>query len=289
MSKFNSDLIDDLARQRVVIFAGAGVSSSALTPSGASIKGWDAFLQGMLKHVNSLLALQVKNLLDKKDYLLACELLQRNLQDSWENHVTAEFGQMAQPSRLHEALIGLDQRLILTTNFDKLIESCWISKIGNSTHLPIVVSGIKETAFKILKDHSRKYLVKIHGTVDQPETLIFSRSEYIRMAFGNSLYSSFLEILLLTYTFLFVGFSMEDPAITSLMEMYALRYPNTRPHYIISPSGLEENIKSLYRTLRRLAIIEYDASLGYGEVPRVVDDLAEEARTRRKLIYAGTV
>src|SRR5262249_44953737 len=148
-----------------------------------------------------------------------------------------------------------DQRIIVTTNFDKLLEMSWQSKIGFATHFPQVITSIDPNIFNLLKDHGGKYLIKLHGTIDDVRTLIFSRSEYIRMAFGSSVYSTFLETLLLNYTFLFIGFSMEDPAISSLMEMYALRYPRARPHYIVSATGLEKNIIEINKRLRKLIAI----------------------------------
>ncbi len=254
MYTFNSDLVDDLARQKVVLFLGSGVSSSAITASGTRIKGWDAFLRDISSRVAQPLNTQITEILEKKDYLLAAELLKRDLQDDWEFLLTSEFGQNAQPSRLHESLINLNQRLIFTTNFDKLIESCWGSKIGQSSHLPTIMSGINGNTFRILRDHSGKYLIKLHGCIDSPESIIFSRSDYIKMAFGNIMYSSFMDVMLLSHTFLFIGFSMDDPAISSIMEMYTLRYPNMRPHYILSPSGTPDNIKNIYLQLRRLKV-----------------------------------
>ncbi len=290
MLAFNPDLVDDLARQRVVLFLGSGVSSSAQTATGSKIKGWHDFLQSALDRVEPMeLQDQVRDLLGKRDYLLASELLQQHLQEAWDTLVTDEFTQMAQPSALHEALIALDQRLIFTTNFDKLVESCWVSRIGASTHLSTVISRIDDSSFRILKDHSGKYLVKIHGTVDDPSTMIFSRSEYIRLAFGNVMYSSFLEVTLLTYTFLFVGFSMEDPAIASLMEMYALRFPKTRPHYIIVPAGMQANIKEIFKRLRRLQVIEYDPTSNHAKLAELISKLAEVVRARRKEILADTM
>jgi hypothetical protein len=288
MPTFNPDLVDDLARQRVVLFLGAGVSASAKTHSGAKIKGWEEFLRGALGKVDPALSTQISGILDKKDFLLAAELLQGALRDDWEGLLTGEFGQNAEPSPLHAALISLDQRLIFTTNFDKLIESSWGSKIGVATHLPTVIPKIEEDTFRLLKDHSGKYLVKIHGTVDAPAGMIFSRSEYIRLAFGNILYSSFMEVMLLTHTFIFVGFSIDDPAISGLMEMYALRYPKSRPHYIIVPAGMPENIKGIFSKLRKLKVLEYENTSDHAELPPLVNALAEEVRSRRKLLLAGS-
>lgn len=286
MTEFNADLVDDLARQRVVLFLGAGVTASAVTRSGGRMKGWEAFLRACLSEVGPELKAQIEYLLDRKDFLLACELLQSSIGDRWPNLVRTEFNQMAEPSPLHAALISLAQRIILTTNFDKLIDTCWESKIGAGTHLPVVLNSIEPTIFNLLKDHSNKYLVKIHGSVDNTETLIFSRSEYIRLAFGNIVYSSFLEMLLLNYTFLFVGFSMEDPAIYSLMELYALRYPKARPHYLFAPKGVPDNILEINLRLRKLKIMQYDPSDGHAALPTLVNELAEAAQKRRRELLA---
>lgn len=289
MATFNADLIDDLARQKVVLFLGAGVSASADTRTGGKIKGWDAFLNAMSDKVDSALQKQVKELLGQKDYLLACEILQTSLGDSWENEVNQEFGQAADPSPLHEAIISLDQRIIITTNFDKLLETSWESKIGVATHFPRVATKIDANIFSMLKDHSGKYLIKLHGTIDDTASLIFSRSEYIRMAFGSATYATFLETMLLNYTFLFIGFSMDDPAIASLMEMYALRYFKARPHYIVSPEGTAANILEINKRIRKLVAITYDSSGNHTKLPPLISELAKQTKTRRKEILAAAI
>lgn len=106
MSTFNADLVDDLARQKVVLFVGAGVSASATTRAGGRIKGWESFLRDMCLKVDTELAQQAEEFISKKDFLLACEILQTALSDEWEKLVSDEFGQMAEPSPLHKALIS---------------------------------------------------------------------------------------------------------------------------------------------------------------------------------------
>ncbi|MEN3226509.1 SIR2 family protein [Methylorubrum rhodesianum] len=287
MASFNADLLDDLARQRVVLFLGAGVSSSATTRAGGRIKGWERFLIDACDAVEQGLSTQVRQLIEAKDFLLASELLQQALGEVWERMIIEEFGQMADPSELHDATISLDQRIILTTNFDKLIEVSWEAKLGNDTHLPRVVSSLDAGHFSILKDHRGKYLVKIHGTVDNPNNIVFSRSDYIRLAFGNPTYTAFLEVLLLSYTFVFIGFSMDDPAIVSLMEMYALRYPKSRPHYILSPKGRPDNILEINRRLRKLLAIQYEPDASHSHLPPLLRDLAEQMRQKRREIFAA--
>lgn len=286
---FNADLIDDMARQKVVLFLGAGVSSSALTATGTRIAGWEKFLLDMCGHASKSASCQAKALIEKKDYLLACEILQSDLAESWERHVTAEYGQRATPSALHESISRLDQRIIITTNFDKLIEVALETAGDHTTHYPIVISSVDDRVFRALKDHSGRYVIKIHGTVDDAKTLIFSRSEYIRLAFGNFNYTSFLENLLLNYTFLFIGFSMDDPAICSLMELYAHRYPSSRPHYLFAPEPIESNIVDIYKRLRKLVVYPYDPINNHAKLPKTIDDLAEKIKSKKKELLANAL
>jgi len=202
----NADLIDDLAREKAVLFLGAGVSASAKTSTGGRIADWNSFLSSLCNDVAEPIASQVKALISAKDYLLAGEVLQSALAEGWEGKITEHFGQKATPSHLHAALIALRQRIILTTNFDKLLEVAFEQMDEADTHYPTVIAKMEDDVFRALKDHTRKYIIKIHGTVDDPSSRILSRSEYIRLAFGNSYYSGFLENLLLNYTFLFVAF-----------------------------------------------------------------------------------
>ncbi|MBR8032438.1 SIR2 family protein [Burkholderia vietnamiensis] len=283
---FNNDLLRDLAEDKVVLFLGAGVSASSLIDGGPAFKGWPAFLKYAAESRESNLRDQIIGLVDGKDYLLACQILQDDYEDEWQELIMAEYGKAAEPSRLHRSLISLGQRLIVTTNFDKLIETAWSQSIPAGSRAFKVISTIDENVFRCLKDYDTPYLIKIHGSVDNTSSLVFSRSEYIKLAFGNNRYSSFLDAILLNYTFLFIGFSMDDPAISSLMEMYALNYPGARPHYIVTPEGGHENIAEINKKLRKLSMIKYDSSNGHAKLPDLIDDLARAANAKRRDILA---
>lgn len=284
---FNSDLVRDLAEDKVVLFLGAGVSASSLIDGAPAFKGWPDFLKEAAKSRSEQLRSQVVELISSKDYLLACQLLQDDYEEQWQDLITAEYGKAAEPSALHRSLMTLKQRLILTTNFDKLIESAWSQYMSAGSRSFKVISTIDEGVFRVLKDYETPYLIKIHGSVDNTASLVFSRSEYIRLAFGNVRYSSFLDALLLNYTVLFVGFSMDDPAISSLMEMYTLNYPGARPHYIITPEGGQRNIGDINKKLRKLSMLTYDPVDRHAKLPDLIDQLAIAAADKRRDIIAA--
>lgn len=286
---FNTDLVDDLAREKVVLFLGAGVSASAVTASGGRIAGWEAFLRKVCDAAPQEIKIQALALIDRKDYLLACEILQLALAEEWGRLLAVEFGQKATPSKLHEAIMRLQQRIIVTTNLDKLLEAAWDSAPGADTHYPTVISSVNSGVFRSLKDHSSRYIIKLHGTIDDEKSLVFSRSEYIRLAFGNANYSAYIENLLLNYTFLFVGFSMDDPAIISLMEMYALRYPSSRGHWMITSQSIEPNLVDVFKKMRKLSFISYDERDNHAELPPLIEKVGEAAKARRREIYASSI
>ncbi len=284
---FNNDLLRDLAEYRVVLFLGAGVSASAQIAGSPAFKGWSDFLRDAAQNCDADLKDQVLSLIDAKDYLLACQLLQDSYADEWQELLTAEYGKAAEPSRLLKSLMSLKQRIVITTNFDKLIEAAWTQYLKSGSRNFKVLSTIDRNVFRALKDFETPYLIKIHGSVDNASSLVFSRSEYIRMAFGNENYATVLDSILLNYTILFVGFSMDDPAISSLMELYALNYPDARPHYIVIPEGSPENITEINKKLRKLSAIKYDSSDRHSRLTDLIDKLAKDANDKRREIIAG--
>jgi hypothetical protein len=285
---FNNDFLTDLARERVVPFLGAGVSASASIDGRPAYLDWKNFLLSVAKTRAENLRDQIKNLIESNDFLLACQLLQDECRDDWQTFLANEYGKDAEPSELHRAILALSQRLIVTTNFDKLIETAWPTtkeKFLGGRSLK-VLSFVDQTVFKCLKDFETPYLIKLHGSIDIPEKLIFSLESYIKMAFGNERYSSFFESVLINYTVLFIGFSMRDPAILSLMEMYAHKYPHARPHYILSSQSQPENIRVINMRFRKLIAIEYQDDNNHEALPRILSELREGANQKRRDLVA---
>lgn len=279
---FNNDLLCDLAEDKVALFLGAGVSASSEINEKPAFKGWSDFLEEAAKSREESLRNQILELIKRRDYLLACQILQDSYEHEWQELITTEYGKSAEPSRLHKSIISLRQRLIITTNFDKLIETAWLQSSSTGDRGFKVISNIDANVFRCLKDHDTPYLIKIHGSVDNTSSLVFSRSEYIKLAFGNNKYTNFLDAILLNYTILFIGFSMDDPAISSLMEMYTLNYPNARPHYIVTPQGGNEKISEINKKLRKLSTIEYDSSNKHKKLPDLIEKLAQSANKKRR-------
>jgi NAD-dependent SIR2 family protein deacetylase len=278
---FNVDLLDDLANKRVVLFVGAGASKWAKPRGGGTFRGWREFLefacekidQKKLKHL-------IKQQIDKSDFLIASELIKDALKEEWRTVLLNEFQQAADASRLHKALISLEQRIIVTTNFDKLIENAWSESCPNSW--PTVISTVDAKAFRLFRD-SNPYVIKLHGSIDDPGSVVFDKSSYQKSAFYNQFYRELIGTLLLTHTFIFVGFSMEDPAVSLFIESHAFRYGDTRPHYIFMPGREISEIDELSRKLRKLFVLRYSEKDEHVALVEALEQLAVDMRDRRRL------
>lgn len=288
--KFGQDLVDDIANGRCVVFLGAGASASVQTRDGERIKDWRGFLQWAAEKVpDNGSKSAAKRLIKDGDFLMACEMLRASMdKEDWQRILREEFAKVGEPSELHKAVAALGQRIHVTTNFDKHLETAWGVINPGITHHPNLITRLDQNAFKALRNNE-SYIIKLHGSIDDPSTMIFARSDYNELAIGNWAYNEFLKALLLTHTFIFLGFSMADPAISQLVEQHALRHPDSRPHYIFVAGRIDSKLADISRKLRRLYIVNYSAADNHKELPELVNELAELGRKKRREIAASLV
>lgn len=284
---FNSDLVEDAARRRLVLFVGSGVSASAITRQRRRMKQWPQFIKFAARRVGDKQTQELINKYIRQSELpLAAELLKESLSpEDWRDIIHKEFGQVAEPSDLHRAIVRLNQRIIVTTNFDALLENAWNDPALVSTHYPTVITKLDSEIFKVLRD-DQNYLIKLHGSVNEPGSIVFAKSDYMKYAYGNWAYAKMIETLLLTHTFLFLGFSMNDPSISYLVEMHAQSYPGNRPHYIFLPGPISPQIEAITKRLRRLFIMPYSPENGHKELVTRITELADNGINRRKELIA---
>lgn len=283
MRPINPDLINDLAEKRAAIFIGAGVSAGVTTVAGGRIKLWSSFLEDAADLLtDKKLKSHAKQMIKSQDYLMACEMISRGMgTDEWKKLLTAEYAQRGTPTELQKTLMQLNQRIVLTTNFDLYLEGAWNDVNKNATHHPHIVKSIGEDSFQAFRD-SQSYIFKIHGSIDDIDTMIFTKKDYSDKAYGNWAYAKFIETVLLTHTVLFVGFSLSDPAISQVIENYAHNIPNARPHYIFLSGTHTDKYVEINKELRRIFIIPYDKKDNHLELTEIFKRISTLVDSRRR-------
>lgn len=281
--QFTPDLLDDFANNKVAIFLGAGVSAGVATRSGDRIKTWANFLEDTAAKIGTRDKIKiVKDLIKEGDYLFACEILKENLGENWEEILKEEYEKIGSISELQETILKLEPRIIVTTNFDLFIENQWSIFNEKYTHHLQVKNGISSECFSAFRDE-KPYLIKLHGSINHPDSMIFSLSDYAEKAHSNWQYSAFMDTLLCTHTVLFIGFSMKDTAVTNLLEIYAKRYPKSRPHYAFLADFNSEDKIRIMKKHRRLFIIPYSSKNNHLELTDKVKKLLSDVKERKRL------
>lgn len=106
----------------------------------------------------------------------------------------------------HQAFVALRLPLIFTTNYDELIESAH-AEAGVSMR----VSADEEEFKARLSERPEHHLVKLHGSIDRPSTIVLTRDDYSRARTARREMLAHLRHELAGASFLFVGFSLSDP------------------------------------------------------------------------------
>ena len=62
----------------------------------------------------------------------------------------------------------------------------------------------------LLSEANDRYIIKMHGDLDNPDTIVLKESDYIKYEQDHPLISTFIKSLLVNHTFIFLGYSLND-------------------------------------------------------------------------------
>lgn len=158
----------------------------------------------------------------------------------------------------HEALVALGLPLIFTTNFDELIENAHAA-----AGVPIRVSADDQDFKARLAERPDRHLVKLHGSIDRPGTIVLTRDDYSKARAGRREMLGHLRHELASGSFLFVGFSLSDPNFNliydDIRESFGLLAPAS---YTVQ--GWHDPVKERYLTSLDVNTVWLD---GWNDLP----------------------
>ncbi|WP_185447176.1 SIR2 family NAD-dependent protein deacylase [Kribbella qitaiheensis] len=147
--------------------------------------------------------------------------------------------QFVQVTPSHQALVALRLQRLFTTNYDELIEAAY-QKAGE--RLRVSASEAQFTAHRRTVD---AHLVKLHGSIDQPDTIVLTRSDYARIRLERRAMLDHLRSELADAAFLFVGFSLSDPNFNTIHDDLRVVYGMNMPaSYTVQ--GRRNTVKERY-------------------------------------------
>lgn len=190
-------LIDHAKGGNLALFIGSGASVSAGLPT------WNALLEEIAgEHLAELSGLS--------DPLDQGELLRRRLGRHLGDRVAETMQRPPGHALAHALLAGLECREAVTTNFDL----CYESAVRSAGRRLDVVPW--ETA-----SPTQSWLLKMHGTVQEPSSIVLSRRDFVQFQFKSGPSGAVLQALLLTRHLLVVGASFQDSNLLRLVHEVA--------------------------------------------------------------------
>jgi len=189
--------------QELVLFLGAGVST------GAGLPAW----QGLLDALADLLATgrPERDQLHRHDVRDQAALLQKRFRAAGLNFADKISDMLGSShySLAHGLLASLRPRESVTTNFDQLFEVAM--KAGGDDDALCVLP------YEAL-DSGQPWLLKLHGSIDRPDGLVFTRGDYHGAVAANGALFGIVQALLMTRHMLFVGYSLSDDDFYELVQ-----------------------------------------------------------------------
>lgn len=267
-------LVRDLARRRAVIYIGAGVSAGSVSGNGSRPPGWESFLDtGRRKLGRKAIASTIRTCIAQGDLLTACELLQDAMGDEWIDFVESVFLKPGyKPCENHRLLYSLDLPFVLTPNFDKIYDSFVQSETAGST----VVKNYYDVGIPRILRNIDPVVIKVHGTIDDPGRMVFTRSDYAAMRVNYRSFGDALSALWLTHTFFFVGTSLNDPDLRLFLEDNHFQHIDSPAHYMTVPSDeVHRHMDDSIRRNQNLKLLRYSPENEHKELSKSLAELVQ--------------
>lgn len=286
MISWPTPLITELAERRCIIFIGSGVSAGAWKLLDKQNKKhppvWKELLQNILdsksedKFKNKK---QAELLLRKDKYLEAAEIIRYKLLNNAEYNSLIESSFLGyNPSPIHQIVEKLDQKIVVTTNFDELYEN--LCRKGEGEKGYTVIKYYDSGLIARLRSPKR-LIIKAHGCVSEPEKTVLTKSDFFKARSENPGFFSALESLFLTHTLLFIGYSITDPEIQLILENNIITYPSDNPHYAVFAKGSHVSSLEIFKKINNIQSLEYKKNNGHQELIDSLDELSEKVLERR--------
>jgi SIR2-like domain len=164
------------------------------------------------------------------------------------------------PTNIHEALFKLNAPIILTTNYDLLLEDAYARKEDKAANVytyrdtDLALQTIEENRLMIINQGNnqgnkrydvRPIVFKIYGSISSSVDMILTERDFNKKIIQQVDLPDLLSKIFITNTVLLLGFSTFDVELTMLLDNLraALRYDATPDYMFLSKEAVLKDIR----------------------------------------------
>jgi len=274
------ELIENFQNNLGVFFVGAGLSIDAGYPS------WDGLINELIGEAEKVtwipkdkIAEYKKLIGDSSKFLFLAEELRVELGSLFTKYMEQRFQfELHRHTKNHEFIVRTECSLIVTINYDDLIEQAYNAVYGIYPNA-FIYSQAREAANNFWKD--RFFILKAHGDAKRDiDTLILSQKDYRKTLYREPGYRSLLQSIFTTKSIFFVGVSLNDPEFNQLLDFLHDSYHGGGPtHYLlIEKQKSMETISRRYFDDFNIQTITYENAKGdFVELTKTLEVLNAES------------
>ena len=258
--KFLQEYIKAIRDGNAALFAGAGLSR----PSG--FVDWKELLRPLAEDIGL-------NIEDEHDLTLVAQYIQN---ESGNRSVISKsimdtFNREVNLNDNVRILTRLPIETYWTTNYDSLIED-GLREANRNPDVKIEYKQLSNT-----KRDRDAIVYKMHGDVEHPADAVLTKDDYVKYDISYPFFRKVLQGDLISKTFLFIGFSFEDPNLDYVLSQTRLLLgENVRNHFCIMKTVKKDDYteeefgyKKAQQDLRKADLARQGIQIVY------VDDFAE--------------
>lgn len=275
-------LVAELAERRCVVFLGSGASAASPCDNPSKkLPNWEGLLGRLRELLSDTETKQVaQDLITKKQYLDAAQVIHDGVNAADFRRVMREI--FAAPrfhaSRLHELCHELDQKIVITTNYDEIYEN--YCRQGEAAEAYVVYKHYDSNPLNGIRSPDR-VILKAHGCVSEPSKMVLTRKQYFEARRTYPGFYDLLDALFLTNTVLFLGYSISDPDIALVLENANISAPSSFPHYAVVEDDRHTSLVRVVKDTYNVELMRYPAG-DHSSAVKSLEDLVRQVLDYRE-------
>lgn len=219
-STYIKNIISASNSSSLAVVIGAGISKSSETDT-FKLPNWNDLIIDLKHELNDI---------EENDYLKVAQLYYLAFGEySYYKKLKNYFPDHLSPSKIHEIILDINPHIILTTNWDGIIEKA----IEENAYVYDVICSDTD----LVKSSLPNKLVKMHGDFKN-NNIVFKEDDYINYQFNFPLIENYVKSILSTHTILFIGYSYNDINLKQILN-WIKNHSNVRPPMYLAT--FEEN------------------------------------------------